>query len=67
MYSLPMDTIGRSLGYAGFVLVAMLVFIVPRAQAQTQPDRDKFHAEGPMFCSTVTTPWPPFPHTTPEI
>ena len=45
MYSLSMNTIGRSLGYAGFVLVAMLVFIVPQAQAQDHPDRDKFHAE----------------------
>lgn len=45
MNSLSMNTIGRSLGYAGFVLVAMLVFIVPQAQAEDHPDRDKFHAE----------------------
>lgn len=45
MYSLSMNTIGRSLGYAGFVLVAMLVFIVPQAQAEDHPDRGKFHAE----------------------
>ena len=45
MYSLSMNTIGRSLGYAGFVLVAILVFTVPQAQAEEHPDRDKFHAE----------------------